>query len=118
MIELYAEFFFPGLIVSESSTRKIASREDIGPWPDYAYSMRTFAVTVADVDGERVTGKARDYSPTTWRGRAMTLDDVKREMPNERILIENMQGNGWNRICRTATGRCFPMDKDDVAVLP
>lgn len=96
MTETYAEFMYPGTFFSESSTRKIPSREKIGEWPERAYAVRTYELFVSDVDGERVTGRPRDHSGWTFKGgRVMTLEEVKAEEPGAKILISNMEGNGW-----------------------
>jgi hypothetical protein len=113
--EFYVEYFFPGSFVSESSVRAIADREAVGDWPKGAYGRRTYAMTVTEVDGERVTGKPRDYSPTTFRGEALTVDQVKKYHPDERILISNMEGNGYDRICWT-NGRAYPMNANDTCI--
>lgn len=114
--EYFAEFFFPGILISETATRSIPDRFSVGDWPAGAYGCRTFATTVAEVDGERITGKARDYSPMTYRGgRVMTLEEVKQANdPSDRILILNMEGNGYERVYRIA-GRAVPMGVNDVA---
>lgn len=115
MTEIYAEFMFPGSFFSESAKRKIPSRDAIGDWPEHAYCCRTYELTVSEVDGERVTGAPRDHSAWTFRGgRVLTLEDVKRELPNERILISNMEGNNWERVYQFR-GRCFAMEPKDTA---
>lgn len=116
MTEVYAEFFFPGSFVSESSVRQIADRGSVGDWPQRAYACRTYELTVTEVDGERVTGKPRDYSPMTFRGEPFTLDKVKQFYPDSKILIANMEGNGWNRVVRTLHGQFFPMDAKDLCL--
>lgn len=113
----YAEFQYPGTFLSESSTRAVDDPQSI-EWPERAYSCRTFARTVMVIDGEELRGKARDYSPTTYRGEVFDLERVKREHPDKRILIQNMQGNGYDRVVRTAFGQLFPINDTDIVISP
>jgi len=51
-------------------------------------------------------------------GKIMTLDDVKRSMPDEGILISNMECNNWGRIIvNTNSWRiCKPLYEDDQVI--
>ncbi len=99
--EHYAQFYFPGMIVADTSNKKVESRD---PYkvviPKGAYCFRLFSRDVV-IDGKkRYEGENYDYTGMFYRSDAvvMSLKEVKAHKPEERILISNMEGNGWNRI--------------------
>ena len=51
-------------------------------------------------------------------GRVLTLDEVKAEMSDERILIQNMESNDWGRIVVNTNSWkiMLPIDDDDVVL--
>lgn len=63
MLKHYVEFFFPGLIFSEVTTREVADRDrppaDI---PHGASSYRFFDQEEVEVDGQVLKGEPRNYS--------------------------------------------------------
>jgi len=48
-------------------------------------------------------------------GRVLTLNEVKKEMPGEEILISNMECNGYDRIIINTNSwkSCHPFGKND-----
>jgi hypothetical protein len=113
--QYYAEYMYPGLLVAETQTVPIGdpNHVDAPDAPVSSVGYRTFARTIAVVDGEECRGEPRDHSPWTYFGKEMTLADVKRERPNERILISNMHGNGYARVVMTNAGATYPLRDDD-----
>ena len=107
----YIEYLMPGLLFAESSVVPAPSGV-----PDCAVGWRTFTRTEIQQGGEVLKGERRDVSSWTYRGREMTMEDVEREMPDSRILISNMQGNGWDRVVRIVNGHVYPLLDDDVVV--
>ncbi len=102
----FAVFYSPGTFFSEASERQIESwsvpeafriaqtiTERYGARP-FAFVLETRLVTVPDGDLPSVALKTLKRSGRHFiDGRAMTLEDVQREMPEAEILISNMRIN-------------------------
>ena len=73
---------------------------------------------------ERLTGKKVkltseriNVSPMRYYGgKLYTVAELKREFPNERILISNIEGNGYDKAIRCRTGNWQPFEETDVFV--
>lgn len=93
-IKRYVEFFSVKDFVlkkTETSIRKIESGEQVEvPKKAFAYRFFDRQEAVAE-DGEILSGKPRNYSGMNYIGRILTLEDLKREMPYEKIQIKNME---------------------------
>lgn len=102
----FVTFLSPGTFVSEETTKPIASWsvpeavklskkivERYGAKP-YAFRFSTRERGDNDLDS-KTTKESGLYF---LGGRVMTLPDVEREMPNERILISNMRNNGFKKV--------------------
>lgn len=113
----YATFTYPGSFVSESSTREIADPLKVEV-PKGAYAYKTFARTVAVIDGEELLGPPRDHSPETIYGEVYDVARVEREVPDNRILLSNMRCNGWAEVIRTASGRLVNRNPGDIVISP
>lgn len=117
MLKQYIEFFYPGSFVSETSVQEVADRTPPTELPKAAYAYRFFARSEVMQDGEMLRGQPKDYSPTTYYGEAMTLEEVKAlHGDSHRILIGNMECNRWKRVVRVACGQFFPLEDGDVVV--
>lgn len=113
--EKYVEFLYPGIFMADSSTKLLADGEAI-ELPERAVGYRTFERTATTVDGEVLRGANKNVSPWTYAGREMTLDDVRRELPDERILISNMQGNGYDRVVMFPNGQTYQLHAGDTVI--
>lgn len=117
MTKHYVEYYYPGMIVPETRTREIEKREiDVDPKEAKFYAYRLFDCTLEEVNGELLSGNPKNHSPMTYIGRVMTLEDVKREMPESLILISNMELNGYEQVVKTKFGQCFPVNKEDKVI--
>lgn len=128
-------FYSPGTLVSETRDHDVPGWDPLtaadiakgvverhGARP-YGFKFRT-ELRAQNID-DGYGGKMR-VEPKTVRessmyfiaGRVMTLDEVKREMPEERILISNMECNDYGRIVRTQNGysHCAVFKKGDKLV--
>lgn len=111
----FVRFFYPGSLVSETSTHEVADRDtsklDV---PKGAFGWNFYDKLVVEAGGKKLWGPEENTSGTTYLGEVYDLARVKREMPNERILISNMEGNGFERVVVTGRGT-FPLrDGDEV----
>ncbi len=114
----YVEFSFCGAVVDEVLSFEVESR-DIGSLrvPDGAFGFQFFdqlSTMVGKV--ELVSGRLNKSPMHYYGGRVMTLEEVRAEMPEERILILNMECNGYDRVIQCRYGNFKPFDADDVYV--
>lgn len=123
MLKQYVQFLFPGLIVSNISTRPVPDRQAISDLPVGAYGYRFFDREEIMQGDEWLLGKEKNYSPYIYFGEALTVEDVERlnggdaRLSGEyRILLSNMRGNGYSRVVRTIRGSFHPLNKGDVVI--
>lgn len=120
MIKHYIEWFYPGRFVSESSVSEIPERAAPTERRDGAYGYRMFSQSELTVDGERLIGAAKDFSPMTYFGEEFTVEQIK-ALPEPRpgahsILISNIECNGYLRAVRTVRGNWQALDPNDVVI--
>jgi hypothetical protein len=72
-------------------SKYITERYDAKP---FAFVFTTRERGEKDLDSKEVKRSGHYY----LGGRVMTLEDVKREMPDEKILIRNMECNGFAKV--------------------
>lgn len=117
MLKHYVEYIYPGIIVSETSTKEVLSRNPKSVLiPDSAYGFRFIDREEVELNGEKLKGDNKNISRWYYRGRQMTLEDVKREKPEEEILISNMERNDWKSIVWTKFNQAIPLDKGDTVL--
>jgi hypothetical protein len=119
MLKHYVEFIYPGIMLSESKNKEIVNRnpKEISI-PEGSFGFRfTDREEVELADGEILTGKLKNNSGWYYQGKKMSLEDVKREMPNEEILIDNMKCNGFKYIVWTKFGQAIPLYENDTVLL-
>ena len=110
----YAEFYFPGVFVSETSSRRLGKKEPAPNKvriPKNAYAFRIRSRLEGKADGERVFGqwkkdKVMYYAPGAQIVAREELGGVARS---------NCDNNGWDRVVRACNGGIFP--DANVAVL-
>ena len=102
----FVTFLSPGTLFNETSQKPIGSWdveaacemahrivERHGATP-YAFYFTTRARTRDELDSSEIAQSGCFF----LGGTVLTLEDVKRDMPNERILISNMNGNKIARV--------------------
>lgn len=122
----FVTFLSPGTIINEETTQPIGGwdpakaavmartiTERHGATP-FAFRFSTRERGDADLDSKVTARSGRYY----LGGRIMTLADVKRDMPQERILISNMRCNKIARVVvNTNSWRSIqPLEADDVVL--
>ena len=121
----FVTFYSPGTFVAEMTDKPIDSwdiekakemahdvTERYGATP-YGFQFTTRSRGDDDLDS-RVSAKSPFYH---LGGRVETLGEVKsRNDPKERILVANMEGNGWDKIVINDNSwrSTRPLGKDDV----
>jgi hypothetical protein len=114
MIKHYIETLYPGFVFAEQSSHEIPERKRPNDLSNNCIGYRFFDREVIEENGEILKGEPKNYSPMTYIGKELTLEEVKATMPNEHILISNMEINGYKRVvvCRGMT--LTPRDGDQV----
>jgi hypothetical protein len=134
----FVEFISPGTFFNETSVRPIEtqdiakavamSREIHERYDARPYAFQFFTSIVSDpikddeggelqVQSREITRSGRHYIG----GEVVTYDDVKaRNDPKNRILLSNMEGNGWWAMIENKTGWLVtqPFEPIDVLVDP
>ncbi len=122
----FVTFLSPGTFFCEESTQPIDSWdpdaavtmsraivERHGATP-FAFYFTTRSRNENELDSKEVKRSGKYY----LGGRVLTLEQVKSEMPDERILISNMECNGWDKIIINSNSFkcCQPLLEDDVVL--
>jgi hypothetical protein len=123
----FVTFLSPGTFVHEETTnpidswdvdkavkmsRKIVERHNAKP---FAFFFSTKGRGESDLDSKEINCSGRYY----LGGKVMSLDQVKRKMPNETTLIWNMEVNGWkNIVINTNSWKITQPLEDDDTVIP
>jgi hypothetical protein len=124
----FVTFFSPGTFVAETSTKPILSwdldlavamssdiKERHGARP-YGFRFTTRGRGPDDLDSKVIATGPMHY----LGGKVETLDEVRaRGRSDERILLSNMEGNGWDRIWTSTEGYRWtqPLNVDDVVIV-
>jgi len=118
MLKHYVEFLYPGIVVGEYSSEPTETRDPkYITAPEGAVAFRFYDVEEVTIDGETLTGKNKDYSGWFYVvGRAMTLEDVRREMPSKKVLIGNMESNGMDRVVSFPNGITYELHPEDIVL--
>ena len=118
MVKHYVEFVVPGSFFNDYITRPIKERDpNLVVMPKEAVAYRFFDRTEKKVDGEKLHGKRKNYSPFTYYGTEYTLEEITSKFPYLANLIINLKSNGYTRAVKTTNGNWQPLSKNDL-VLP
>lgn len=128
MTQHFVTFYSPGTFVAETTTKPIdtwdvdqavamskgiCERYNARP---YGFQFSTRTRTNQDLGGKETTRSPMYYLDCAVE----TLEEIKaRQNPKDRILIRNMESNGWDRVVSPRTGWKWvrPLRDGDV-VLP
>ena len=114
MVRHYVEFYYPGSLFAETSTKEVARRDPaLVKLPKGAYGFRFFDRTEIEEGGETLMGERKNFSRFTYYGEEWPLERIERELPNERILISNIKGNGYKAAVKTIRGNWMWLEKGD-----
>lgn len=114
----YVEKIYRGLLFSESSIKEVTERnpmqiENDGKMQGFRFYDKEYVV-----DGEKTyDGEKSNYSRWIYFGKRYSLDEIKAKYgnnPDYRILISNMECNGYNYVCHTQAGSFLPMEEGDM----
>ena len=118
----YVEFLYPGSFMSESWTTQVKTR-DVSklkvPKNSFAFKFFDIISVVVEADGKKIelTSEAiNESSKHYYGGKLYTVAELKREFPMQRILISNVESNGYKKAIKCRTGNWQPFEKTDVFV--
>lgn len=117
----FVEFFYPGILVSDSESREVKSRRKPRNIPSNSFGYRFYDITVVTMpDGEELRGDRKNTSPMHYFGEVLTLEDVKKLRDKNKqdydILYSNMKNNGYDRVVNTKFGTSHPLKDDDIVL--
>lgn len=118
MIKHYVEYFYPGLICSETSEVETKDRYPSSlNVPDNAFGFRFFdKEEIVLESGNVLKSDRQNYSPNYYYGEKYTLNQVKLYYPESKTLIANMEWNHWDAVVRTKFGQFIPLTNNDIVL--
>lgn len=114
----YVEKIYRGLLFSEPSVAEVTERDPMQVKNDGQMQGFRFYDKEFVVDGEKsYDGETSNYSNWIYFGKRLNLNEIKVQYgnnPDYRILISNMEGNGYQYVCHTQAGSFLPMKPGDM----
>lgn len=115
----FVTVWYPGSFFAEEDTHEVKERDPMaiaGKYPRcFAFKFFDQVCGETEIGGEKqkVRSKPRNESPKYFPGgKLMNAEEVEKTVPNSRILVTNMRGNGWDQIVKTRVGNFQPFEKD------
>lgn len=118
----FVDFFWPGIIFADHTVKQISSwdeKEALEIWKSFSEKNKPYGFqffTKARTDEELDSKEVKRSGTYFINGTILSLDEIEREgNPGNRILINNMRCNGWDKIVRTMPPCCWtqPFEEDD-----
>jgi hypothetical protein len=116
MTKHYVEFYSPGIFFPETSVKEIKNRKEKFRIPKGCYGYMFFDQEEIKSGGETLIGKPKNKSGMTFFGKKYSMEDLKREFKDNRILISNIECNGYKFAVKTIRGNWQPVGKKDKVV--
>ncbi len=116
-MKTYMRIYYPGSFVSETTDREVKDRS-IPERPERAYAIEFYDREEETLNGEVLVGKAKNFSKTYYWGEVYDLERLKREYGHERILISNIEGNGYKAAIKTVRGNWQTFGDNDEVINP
>lgn len=118
MIKHYVQFLFAGTFLAEFEELEVTERNpNLFEVPKGCYGYRFFdRQEVTTDDGEVLTGQKRNYSPITYFGELFTLDKIKNQYPEQRILIDNVKRFNSGKAVLTTKGNWQEYREGDIVI--
>lgn len=116
MLKHYVEFLYPGILFSETSVREVKTRQykKLKKIPKECFGFRYFDKEEIKKCGDILRSKEKNWSGLYCFGEVYTLDRVKKEYPNEKILIGNIDRNSrTGKAIKTRRGNWILFEKND-----
>ncbi len=117
-------FYRPGSFFSEESTQEVTTHDPkeiakLAPEHSFCFTIRDYVAKTTIVDGEEFE-KTEAEGESTGRfyigGSVYTVDEMRAQFgedSDKRILISNMESNGWPAVIQCKTGNWQPFGEKD-----
>jgi len=118
-VEHFAEYWWPGFIVSEATEKKIKNRpkdEKKFAIPKGVFAYSFFDVKVISTGGNDFRSSHTNVSQIYVEGVKLSLADVEEDYPDSKILISNMTINHIDFVVHTKFGQFLPYQKSWVVL--
>ncbi|MEQ1705911.1 MAG: hypothetical protein ABL867_08095, partial [Rickettsiales bacterium] len=110
----YVEFIHPGDFFSKSSIKEIPSRDAKIELPESAYAYRMFDHETVVIGEKKFSTERYNVSGLNYvDGDVLSVDDVKKTVPNNRAIVSNMQINKWDYVVCDRSGNFHSLNKGD-----
>lgn len=116
MTKTYVEIFYPGSFFPETKVQEVKDRTPID-LPNGAFAFSFFDREETKINGEVLYGKEKNRSGRFYAGELFTLEEVKEKFPENRILISNLENNGYDRVVKTIRGNFQPFTSNDTMLV-
>lgn len=116
MLQHYVTFLYPGLLFPNESSIKINSRDDKFEIPKECFAYYFRDREEVEQDGELLTGDWKNVSGRFYFGEIFDEEMVKALVPDNKILLSNMRGNGWKELVKTRRGNFQPILENDKVI--
>jgi hypothetical protein len=120
-VKQYVEFYYPGIFMSETNTKEVATRcvaeLEI---PDECFGFCFFEKQEIVFEGEKLVGKPRNHSGIFYPGGVLySVGELMAKNQNGKydILISNMKCNKWDLVVETRKGNFQPFYEDKDVIL-
>jgi len=114
----YVDFTIVAGLFYESDVKRVDSNDpNQVEFPNRAFAFRFCSRTEVESDGEMLTGdwEREDVRYYMKGSKVFTLEEVKAGVleGDNRVLISNMEGNGWDKVVQTPFGNVQPFEEND-----
>ena len=116
MTKLYARIWYPGLLFPNEAVIEVSSRTERPPLEKGAYGWSFFEREVAEVNGETLSGKEKNHSPSYYLGKEYSAEEFLALPECNDIAKFNIVGNKVKRICKTIRGQAVDLRDGDIVV--
>ena len=117
MYKTFVVFKLPGSFVAEQTVREVNNRSLPTDIPRNCFGFYFYdSYEATGPMGETIRGEKQNVSGMFYFGEVFTLEQVKACVPDAKILISNMECNGWSRVVRTRLGNWQQLETNDQVI--
>lgn len=116
MTKHYIEFYYPGAFFPENSIKEIKNRRTPRNIPKSSYGFMYFDQEEFKLNDEILTGERKNKSGMTFLGKKYTIEELKKDFPDHKILISNIENNGYQFAVKTRLGNWQPVGEIDKVI--